>query len=491
MAQEKTKIITGSIALTSGAYVSAAAAFIVSVLLARFLTKELYGVYVFTISFASMCYLFTNFGIDGVTSYFVQRYKDKKLEIAKYFIFFGVKVKSILSALVLVVMIILGLYYDQKYWYAALFFAFFVPNHYMRIFLNSLQHFRLAGILSVIESCLRLLFIYIILNFITTKNLSTIIVGVSLPMLICALISARDVFNAISHVSSKISFNEIKQEAFFYWRWMVIGAILLPTTSNIMQVTLGMLNMFGALAIFGVGMSLSNLVRILATSFKSSMTPSFMKKTDEKEVSHALTDSIRYMLLFAIFIALLIHFISEPLIITFYTPKYADAATIFEILAYGIIFSIIFAGLRPAATSIRKPYINIFADLINLAIMVTLASLLIPRYTILGAAIALTSGLIGGTTFTALAVHRCIHYKFPLKTLVRCTFASIASLLPLQLIKTGMLQSLILDVCLGVTIYIFLLYLLREIGEEDIKLFRASVDIIIDYIGNMLRLRNR
>ncbi|RLI75569.1 hypothetical protein DRP04_13370 [Archaeoglobales archaeon] len=272
---------------------------------------------------------------------------------------------------------------------------------------------------------------------------------------------------------------------------MVIGAILPPITSNVMQVVLGMLDMFDALAVFGVAMSLSSLVRIPATSFKSSTSPSFMKKTDEKDVGYALADSIRYMLLFAIFIAVLIHFVSKPLIITFYTPKYMDAATIFEILAYGIAFNMIFVGLRPAAVSIKKPYLNIFADSVNLVAMFVIALLLVPRYAALGAAIALTFGLVAGTLFGALTIYKSIRYMFPFKTLIRCTIASIVSLLPLQLVKIGMLQTLILNVCVGTMLYVILLYVLREIREDDIKLFRSSVKIITDYIGNTLKFKNK
>lgn len=478
---EKTKVITGSIALTAGSYISAATAFLVSVLLARFLDKELFGVYIFAISIASICYVFTDFGIDGVTNYFVQRYKDRKPEISSYAVFFGLRIKLILFALVLIFLIFAGLH-DYKYLYASIFFAFFTPNQYFRRFLDSFQHFRLSGTLYALESIMRLTFLFFVLNF--TSNLSIVVLASSIPMLICSVFALKDILSSVTLKS--IGFDEIKNEALFYWKWMAAISFMPPISSNLIQVILGVLNKFGMLAIFAVGFSLSNLIRIASTTFKTAMSPSFIKKTDEREVSYALTDSIRYLLLFTVFSLALIHFISEPLVIIFYTERYADSAIIFEILAFGIAFATIFAGLRPAATSIREPKLVAFSDFISLALIAALAYALIPSFNAVGAALALSFGLIAGNSYLAFVLHLKLKYRFPWKSLLRALIASLISLLPLQFIKVGMLGSLILNACLGIILYILLLYALKEIKEEDIRLLKESLSIVINYVRRLI-----
>lgn len=486
MTQEKRIVVTGSFALTVGAYVSAAVTFIISVLLARYLTKELYGIYIFILSFASMCYLFTDFGIDGVTTYFVQRYKDRKIEIARYAVFSGLKIKILLSCLVLAVMVFLG-FNDSRYWFTAVFFTLLVPSYYIRMFLTSFQHFRLSGLITIIESLLKLVFVYVVLTFITTTNLSAIIVAVALPMFISIIFGVRNIFKTVSIKNSTLRFNEIKGEAIFYWKWMFLLALILPINGNILQVILGMLDQMRMLAILGVGMTLSNSIRIIVTSVKSTIFPSFIKKTDKKDVSYALVDSIRYMFLIALFIGFLVHFVSEQMVITFYTPKYADASIIFEVLTYGIVFSLVFTGLRPTAISIRRPEFLVASDLINLVTMISLAYLIIPVYGALGAAIAITAGLVTGTCLLLITIYQETRFKFPVKTFLRCTIASILALFPLQIIKTGMLQSLVINVFVGGSIYLYLLYIMKEISQEDIELLKNLKKETMEYIYSIFR----
>ncbi len=97
--EEKIKVVTGSIALTGGAYISAAAMFAVSVLMARYMDKDSFGLYLFVLSAASLLSIFTDMGIDGVSSYFIMRYKDSQTNLIRYVVYTSAKLKVALISI--------------------------------------------------------------------------------------------------------------------------------------------------------------------------------------------------------------------------------------------------------------------------------------------------------------------------------------------------------------------------------------------------------
>lgn len=478
--KEKTTAITGSIALSGGAYISAVVMFAVSILFARFLDKDTFGLYTFVISLAAMLYLFTDFGLDWLSYYFIARYKDTRMDIVKSVIYLSVKVKLILTSLMCFILIAIG-FIDYRYWYVAVFFIIFVLNQFIRSFLEAFQYFRLSGQLQIIESIFKIILIYVVLNYITTTQLSIILIATMLPMFISSILAARNILAALPK-KPFVNLYDLKHEAYHYGKWFVIGSILLPIISNVIQVVLGMLNELAALAIFGIGKTLSNMVLILGSSFKSALISSFLKKSDRLSIGYALTDSIRYLLIISVFIAFSIHFISSPLITLFYTAKYAESAIIFEILSYGILFSTVFVGLSPAAGAFGRPDMNVKVYVINAVVLLSFATLLIPKYGALGAAIALTIGLIVSTMVFALVAHKLLQYSFPRKTLINCIIASSFAIIPLQIIEFAPVYRIIVDVSIGSIVYLLILYAIREIKQEDIALMQESIKEIMKYL---------
>lgn len=478
--QEKTTAITGSLALSGGAYISGAAMFAVSILFARFLEKDTFGMYLFVISLAAMVYLFTDFGIDALSYYFVARNKSKRMDLTKSVIYLSVKIKLILTSLVLFSLIVLGIA-DYRYWYVAAFFIVFVPNQYTRMFLESFQHFRLIGQLQIMESIFKLVLIYVVLEYITTTQLSIILIAIMLPMSISAFFAARDILISLPK-TPLVGLHDLKDEAYHYGKWFTLGSILTPVISNVMQVTLGLLSDFTVLAGFGVGKTLSNMVLIFGTSFKSAIIPSFLKKTDVHSIGFSLTDSIRYTLIISVFLAFLIHFIALPLVTLFYTSGYSNSAIIFEILSYGILFSIIFIGVIPAATSIGKPDLSIKINVINVIVISMSAFLLIPKYGAVGAALSSASGDIISMGLFAIVLSKYLSYRFPWKTLIKCVFAGAFAILPLQLLSLPPIPAIVGYGGIGLIIYITILYIIREIKKEDVELFQSSMKIVRDYL---------
>ncbi|RKY41007.1 MAG: hypothetical protein DRP85_07400 [Candidatus Makaraimicrobium thalassicum] len=477
--KEKTTVAIGSIVLSSSAYISTTIMFIVSILFARYLEKDVFGLYLFVISLSAIIYLFTNFGVDGLSFYFISRNKDKRSDVAKSIILLSTKIKLILTTLILIILTAIG-FYDYRYWYVAIFLVAFVPNKYTRGLLEALQHFRLAGQLQIIESIVKLILIYAILTYITTTQLSIILFAIIIPMLISSILATRAILGTLPK-TAPVNLRSLKAEAYHYGKWFALGSILTPIMGNIVQVTLGLLNEYTTLAVFGIGKTLSNLVIILGTSFKSAMLPSFLKKSEIHDISSALTRSIRYPLIISIFLAFLIHSISYPFITFFYTIKYAESAIIFEILSYGILFNIVFIGLPPATTAAGRPDIHIKISIINVIILVSSAIILIPLYGAFGAAIAITSGLIVGTTAYALVTHKYLKYSFPWKTLSKCIIASSLAILPSQIIEVSQIYKIILNIGVGSMLYILILYIIKEIQPEDTELMQECIKRIRRY----------
>jgi O-antigen/teichoic acid export membrane protein len=475
--EEKIRVVTGSVALTGGSLASAIAMFLVSILLARNLDKDLFGVFMFIMSIAAMSYLFTDFGIDSLANYFVQRYKDRRIEVAKYMVYLGSRIKIILILLTLLGLVVLGFAIERTYLYAAIFFVLFAPSSYIGSFLQSFQHFRLLGSLQILESVIRLGLVYVVLYYVSASRLDLLVLVYALPLLVCMIFATKDVMRSFpkDKEATRINFEDLKQEAKHYWVWFIAASIISPIVANVMQVMMGLLDKMGALAEFSIGRTLSNMIPILATSFSDSMTPSFIKKDDAQSVAFSLTDSIRYMLLVSVFLMFFVHFTAEIITVTFYSVKFIGSTIIFKILAYGILVQMIFIGLTPATTSVGRPDLRVKVSVLGAAIIVGAGVLLIPKYGAFGAAISFSCGLIASTVIYVIITFRLLKYRFPLVTLTKCLFAGMLAFIPLQMISLPYLYRMVLNLFAGGALYILILYLLKELKEEDFELLKGTL----------------
>ncbi|MDI6903826.1 MAG: polysaccharide biosynthesis C-terminal domain-containing protein, partial [Methanocellales archaeon] len=176
-----------------------------------------------------------------------------------------------------------------------------------------------------------------------------------------------------------------------------------------------------------------------------------------------------------------IHYTAEIITVTFYSGKYIGAAIIFEILAYGILFNMVFLGLTPATTSAGRPDLRVKITIISTAIIVGGGSLLVPGYGALGAAISFSFGLIASTVVYAIITFRYLKYKFPWETLTKCLFAGMLALIPLQMTSFlfPYMYRMFLNFFVGGALYTLILYLLRELKEKDIELLKSAISNII------------
>ncbi len=480
--EEKIKVVTGSIALTGGAYISAAAMFAVSVLMARYMDKDSFGLYLFVLSAASLLSIFTDMGIDGVSSYFIMRYKDSQTNLIRYVVYTSAKLKVALISITFFILVLLG-FTDYRYWYVAVFFIILVPNSFALLITQSFQHFRFYGQVQIIESILKLFLIYFVLTYITTWRLSIIILAIILPMILSIFLAIRDTIRILPKENINLNFKELKKEARDYWTWFAALSVMTPVIGNVMQISLGLLKELDAVAVFGVGKTLSGIALIFVSSFKTSITPSFIKKTDKKSVAFALTDSIRYMLMIAIFMAFFIHFTSTPLVTLFYTQKYSESTIIFEILSYGTLFTLVFAGVTPAITSIGKQDIRVKLTVLYTILLIILSFLVVPKYGALGAAVVFSTSTVIINGSYAILAKKYLNFKFPVTTLFKCIIAAGLVLVPMQFVELSPLIKIIITFLIGFILYLTLLFLFNEIKTQDIKLLKESVRKIRNYIG--------
>ncbi len=480
--EEKIKVITGSFALTGGAYISAAAMFAVSVLMARYMDKDSFGLYLFVLSAASLISIFTDMGIDGVSSYFIMRYKDSQTNPIRYVIYISAKLKVVLISLIFFILVLLG-FTDYRYWYVAVFFIILVPNSFALLITQSFQHFRFYGQVQIIESILKLFLIYFVLTYITTWRISIIILAIILPMILSIFLAIRDTIRILPKENINLNFKELKKEARDYWIWFAALSVMTPVIGNVMQISLGLLKELDMVAVFGVGKTLSNMVLIFVSSFKTGITPSFIKKTDRKSIAFALTDSIRYMLMVVIFMAFFIHFTSAPLVTLFYTQKYSESAIIFEILSYGTLITLVFAGVTPAITSIGKQDMRVKLTVLYTMLLIIFSFIVVPKYGALGAALVFSISTIIINGSYAILAKKYLNFKFPVTTLFKCIIAAMLALVPMQLMELSPLIQIIITFLMGIILYLTFLFLFNEIKTHDINLMKESARRIRSYIG--------
>jgi len=187
-----------------------------------------------------------------------------------------------------------------------------------------------------------------------------------------------------------------------------------------------------------------------------------------------ISNAMRYSLLFIVPATALIAANSTELIALIYSSKYLPAGQALFILSFSTLFYALFLVLTTAISSSGKPKVSTAFGLIALITLLALSLILIPNYSIQGAALA----SLGATFFGFLTSFAYVLFKFEaflsLKSFTRILVAGI--LVYAFSINIGMTGLLLLgELCLMVLLYAATLSALKELNKRDLSLFLKMV----------------
>jgi len=214
-------------------------------------------------------------------------------------------------------------------------------------------------------------------------------------------------------------------------------------------------------------------------ALSATLLPSISKSTtnnDLKLTQKYINQSLRYMLLLLIPGALLVSATSENLISLVYTTIYINAAPSLSILIFGLSFLSVFVILTTIITASGKPNVSMIVALILVPIDIVLNLTLIPIYELKGAALATTITAFIGLVIAAAYVFQRFGTLMSPISFIRISGASlIIYFVALSYPFSGIL--LVGNYVFLFLVYLGLLWVLRELNEEDIKVVKNMIPV--------------
>jgi len=202
-------------------------------------------------------------------------------------------------------------------------------------------------------------------------------------------------------------------------------------------------------------------------------------ENDHAKTNQVIHQSLRLMLIFLIPAVILMAQFSHPIIKLFYSSKYIDAALPMSILAYGVGFLTIFYVMSFVMNGAGKTKIPMWISIFGVILNTILNYILIKQYAASG------NGLIGSaiaTSITSFIVMIAMLYyiqkdfgiliKF--KSLCKMLLAGIIIFGASKFFSQGEFAFLLWSVAL-MSLYLFILVLLKEITLQDFNYFKSIV----------------
>ncbi|MBI5393398.1 flippase [Candidatus Woesearchaeota archaeon] len=183
---------------------------------------------------------------------------------------------------------------------------------------------------------------------------------------------------------------------------------------------------------------------------------------------------LRYTLLLLLPLTAAIAATAKELLTLLYSAEYAVGAKALFILIIGMMFLGLFTLFTTYISGSDKPRISFYLASITLVFAILLNYFLVQKYSMFGSAIATTIALFLGVIITAAYVYREYRVLIELNSFLRICYATVIMYIVAYFAHfTGYL--LIAEYIILGIVYLLVLYLSKEINEEDVGLVKRLI----------------
>ncbi len=220
---------------------------------------------------------------------------------------------------------------------------------------------------------------------------------------------------------------------------------------------------------------ISKLPYYLFLSLSATLLPSIsgsIARDDLVQTRAYIRGSLRYILLLIVPVTLAISVTASDILALIYPPQYVLAAGSLSILIFGLTFLSLFVVLATIVTAGGKPMISMTMVVFLIPVNMLLNIGLIPTYRLVGAASATTATGILGLTIISVYVYKKFNALLDPKSLMNILLASSMMYASSQAIQLSG-PWIFITYALMLFTYMISLFILKEISDEDIALFRG------------------
>ena len=361
--------------------------FFTSFIISRNLGADLQGVFNLAVLMPTMLYNFMNFGQDTAVMYFLSNKSAKKKDAVNNMITVTIiySVASLVIGGLLIVLLKERLFTEVSY--NLLIMALIISpltflNNNLLAVMKSEGKFKDVNKIQVLNKIIYLI-ICTVLFFIVKVEI--VIFG----NIFILLVSIVSLWRRLEIHKVKLSFDKEYQKRNINYGFKSYLANMITFLNYRLDTLLiqGITNNLAMVGQYGVAVTLAEQVWILASAVSSVMFPYLTSIESDEDKTKVTAMTLKVVMIFT-FLAIVVLFLFANVIGFIYGPDFYGSILPFKILLIGI-FSLSLGKILANDIAARgKPELNAFSNLVGLVFNVTFNIILIPKYGIVGAAIA-------------------------------------------------------------------------------------------------------
>lgn len=265
----------------------------------------------------------------------------------------------------------------------------------------------------------------------------------------------------------------------FSWPLILVSLIWF-IIDRVATLMLGYFKSEELVGIYNAALPLAQLIPAVLQSFTTIFMPiasSIISSGDFKELNKIFATTTKWILAFTLPLFLLIFAFSKFLIVNLFGAEFADAAPVMQILSVGFLIHAMVGPTTMTLNAMEKTRLNLFNTVAAFAANLGLHYFLIPKYGVIGAAIAAASALIILNFLTVIELfilYRILPFN---KNYLKILLAGCLSTTIVYFVSTKFFPTLSIFIFLGLALLFLILYFLisiffRVIEQEDLVVIK-------------------
>lgn len=448
---------------------------IFTIYLVRYLGVENFGILSFALALTSMLGIFADFGLNTLMTREVVR--DKSLTNKYLNNIFSIKIFMVTILMIFVFIIVKILDYPSETVYVLYFMMIFLifstfSNFFASLF-QAYEKLEYQSIASVFNNILMLIGVLILINY--SYGLVTFTI---LYALVAGLILIYYLF--ISSKIFKFSTPRIEIDWDFWKPTIKIAAqfglmgVFVTIYIWIDSVMLSFMQGNEAVGLYNAAYRIVLLLLFIPTVINSSIFPvmSRLYVSSRDSLEKIVEKYFKFMILIGIPLGVAITILSNQIIVLIFGKAFLESAPVLQILIWATVLTFGNAAFVQLFQSTNKQILLTKITLIGMIVNITLNLILIPKYSYIAASF---NTLI--TEFIILALVMIIAYRSgyitKVKGLIKDSIKIIISSLIMGLFIWEFKDlNLLILILISAFLYLIILFVLRGIDDEDIKIIR-------------------
>jgi stage V sporulation protein B len=462
----------GTIYITISSIVFIISGYLINVWLGRYLGPIDYGRYGVITALMSIINIIITSGLTQATSKFISekpKDTDKILKSSLYLQFF---ITLGLTALSFFLSFPLSIIFNDKdmvffIQLSALTFPLYAFYAVYIDYYNGRHNFRKQAIMSILYSLFKLILIILLAYFYG-------LVGTFIGLIIAPLISLIYGFE----------FPDLRVEFFSFKKILSFSSLLIGYSicfillqSMDIYFIKALVNNNYAPGFYTANQNIAKIPIFLFISLATVAYPSISKNISSnliKESRQLIFMMMRFILIMLVPSVLLVSLTSRQLIELLFTKAYLPAAPSLSVLIFGSGFITIFTLLAHIINGAGKPKTSFVTAVVGILIIGVFCYLLVPKYELLGAALATSIGSFISMVIAAIFVYRRFETLVSLRTVSKIIIAALLSCSFVGFMEFPLIFLPFVYIILFL-LYLFILILLKELTRKDLEQVKGLV----------------